>query len=153
MFYLGVLESIFDRRFEEPELAAAIVSFPGEFQGHHSLVFQKAGDAIGELDLTVAVCTDVSQFVEDVRRQDVAADYAQVGRRLVGRWFFHDGFDLSHPIYEIGAGADDTVFVGIPFRDGFDRQYGGMMPFMNFDHLRDAARIRIDEIVGQDYGE
>ena len=153
VFDLRVPEGMFDRRLDEPELTAAVVSFPNELQGHHLPVLQEASDAIGKLDLAVAVCIDVPQSVEDVWRQDVATDYAQVGRRLVGRRFFDDGFDLAYPIYQVGAGFDHAVFVGIPFGDGLDRQYGGMISFMNLDHLRDATGIGIDEIVGQDYGE
>lgn len=153
MFDLRVFQGVFDGCLEKSEFVAAIVSFPDELQGHYPPVFQKTGDAVGELDFAVGVGVDPGQGVEDVRRQNVTTDYAQVGRGLVWWWFFHDGIDLAYPIRKITAGPYYAVFVGVHPVDGLDRQYGGIILSVNFGHLRDATGVGIDEIVGEDYGE
>ena len=72
----------FDGRLEEAELVAGVVALAFEAVGVDRAAAQQVLEGVGELDFAARARVDRLQRVEDLGRQDVAADDGQVGRRL-----------------------------------------------------------------------
>ena len=90
-----MLERVFDIGLQVSELAATVEALALEPVGVHGFIVHETRDAIGELDLAAGALADALEMVEHARRQQVAADYREVGRRLVRLGLLDDALDAQ----------------------------------------------------------
>src|SRR5262245_36114933 len=81
---LGVAHAVLDACLQIAELGAAIEAPPGQPHRQHALVREQRRDCVGQLDLAARARHNFAEQVEDARREHVAADHPEVGRRLCG---------------------------------------------------------------------
>ena len=89
---------------------------------------------------------------KDVRRQDVAADDGEVGRRLVARRLLDEIAHLIDAVAEVRVGldGDDAVARDVLARHALDGEHRTVDPLEHVDQLLDRRRIRVDHVVAQD---
>jgi hypothetical protein len=75
---VGAAKREVDHRFEEPELVAGVVADASDFAGVNRPALQQLAQPVGQLNLTGPIALGERQRREDIRRQNVAADYRQV---------------------------------------------------------------------------
>src|SRR5260221_515931 len=105
-------------------------------------------ERVGELDLVAGAAADAREVVEHLGLQDVAADDAEVGRRLGGLRLLDDAAHLYEAAV-ILLDVEDAVAVGVLARHFHhcDDVAGGLV--MRLDHLRQAGLVGEDEIGGR----
>ena len=74
-------------RFQEPELVPRVVADALHFAGIDRARLEQLAQAVRELDFPRTVALRGRQRREDIRRQDVAADDGEIGRRFLTRGF------------------------------------------------------------------
>ena len=117
-------------------------------------LLQELAKAVGELDLSGPIALRHGQRGKNVRRQDVAADDGEIGRRVLAPWFFHQILDLVDAVPErLGHRRDHPVARHILHRDALDRQNGAAHPLEGIDHLLDCGRLGIDHVIAQQDGK
>ena len=99
------------RRLQEAELVAGVVADALEAVAvDRPACSQQAPQPVGELDLAARVAGRRLQGLEDVGRQDVAADDGQVGGRLVGLRLLHQVADpVDAAVVALRLAVDDAV--------------------------------------------
>ena len=81
--------------------------------------------------------------MENTRRQDVAPDNCQRGRRIFGFRFFDDGVDLFQSIRDPTC-VDDAVALGVSTGHVLDAENGATVVVKNVRHLlHDVNVVRI----------
>src|SRR6056297_2702826 len=116
---LGMLERVFDRRFQITELVAAVVVLAGELPGIDALLFQQRSNRIGQLDFTSSIRRRGLEQLEYSRRQQIPAHDRQV-RRRVGRVGFLDDRADGGQRSGFVADIDHAVAVGMFLRHALD---------------------------------
>ncbi|RWA51779.1 hypothetical protein AU476_20850 [Cupriavidus sp. UYMSc13B] len=91
-------------------------------------------------------------MVEDARRQDIAADHAQVGGGIFRRGLFHDAGHLDDALVPF-ASVDYAIGAALLRRDLFHAQHGAVVVVVDVDHLLHHRRIAVDQVVGQHDGK
>ena len=94
-----------DHRLQESELVAGVVADAFDFAGVDRPRLQQLAQAVGQLDLAGAIALGRRQRREDIRRQHVAADDRQVGRRFVARRLLDQIAHLVDALAEIARPA------------------------------------------------
>src|SRR5580765_7436232 len=103
---LGMTQAELDLRLHVAELRAAVVALARQAHREHALVFEQRGNAVGELDLAARAGRDLRQHLEDARRQNVAADHAEIGRRRRGLRLLDDAVDARGVALHLVDGHD-----------------------------------------------
>ena len=96
---------------DEAGLVAAIVALAVEGEAVEGLAADQRGHAVGELDLAARAFAESAEDRHDLGLEDVAADHAQVGRRVLGRRLLDQALHLGQPAVA-RAGRDDAVARG-----------------------------------------
>src|SRR5258705_10494549 len=78
---LRMLQSVIDSRFEEAELAAAVVATPFEREREHALLRDQALNPVRELNLATCTRRHRTQVMEDARGQHIAPHDGKRRRR------------------------------------------------------------------------
>src|SRR5574337_1405604 len=151
---LGVLQSVFDRGPQIPELAAAIVAHALELAGIRGLCSEQSLNGISQLDFAARTLAGALQTLEDSRRQQVAPHYAQGGRRLRRLGLFHDAADPIQARLQ-GFRRDDAVMRGFGTRHLLHADDAARVTRVHIAHLLQSgtAAAAIDQIVGQQHVE
>src|SRR5260370_2935043 len=84
-----VFQSDLHRGFQKPQLIACVVGFALIFKRGEAMLLNEQSQPIGKLNLASASGRSSLQAVEYFRRQNVAACYCEIWRRLSRFPFFH----------------------------------------------------------------
>ena len=110
-------------------------------------------ERVGDLDLAVLPRGGVSQHVENIRRQDIAADDAQVRRSFLFRRLLDHVGDADHAILQRLA-RDHPVLVYRASRDLLDRHDRTAELLEQLHHLgQDTVPVGDTQVVGQHHRE
>ena len=127
-----------------------------ELVGVEFSFFQQQPQTIGKLQLAARAQRRPLQQLEDARRKNVAADHRQIGGRLFRLRLLHQIRYLKQPAIEFSAhqlGLDHAICRyrrPVDLLRGDDRAPGF---FIRAHHLRQARRIGVDHVVGQQHRE
>src|SRR5712692_9407110 len=80
---LGMAQRIPHICLKVAKLGSAIVAHPLELVCQRTLILEERGDAVGQLHLAACSGFDLLEVIEDLRRQYVASDHRQIGRRVL----------------------------------------------------------------------
>src|SRR5438045_8910946 len=112
---------------------------------------------IGQLDLTARSAWRLLELVEDLRREDVAADDRQVRGRLPGLRLFDEPADLAQPAVVDalvdGLAGDHAVTARLLLRNFHHGDDRTVYLLVGVDELTDAWTIADDDVVRQDHRE
>src|SRR5262249_31674701 len=145
----------FDRRFQETELVAGIVSRSFEHVGIHGLLLEQQPNAVGELNFAAAVCAGFLQDTEDLGRQNVPADDRHIRGSLTGRRFFDyvlDAVDAAVEAFDRHA-ADHAILMDLGVGNFARRDYRSLQLFEQVDHLLHAWYSGIDDVVAEHHSK
>ena len=93
----------------------------------------------------------VADFLEDARREDVAARHAHAGWRLLGAGFFHDFFNADE-LFACGFARHDAVAFDVFQRHFLHCQNGAALLGMRRHHLAEHRRATLQahhQVIGQ----
>src|SRR5690606_39187692 len=134
--------------------ATAIEPLSLELVRQHATVLGLAHQCVGDLDFTALAGLGLLDQLEDVRRQDVAADDGEIGRRIFRLGLLDHVTDAVDVVADHLAG-DHAVLAGLLRRDFLDRDDGAAELVVQLDHLRQyRIAVEVDaQVIGQYHGE
>ncbi len=142
-------------RLHEAVHAAAVEAAAAEAVGEHPAVLGLLLEGVGDLDLAPLARFGPAQPVEDIRREDIAADDGEVARRLLGSRLLHHLLDVVEAGFHLDTG-DDAVLVGLRRVHLLDGDDAAPVLGIDLGHLPQYA-IRFvvadAQIVGQHHAE
>src|SRR5881296_2418063 len=88
----------FHRRLQEPQLVARVIAIAFETVGVDGPAAQQLLEPVGQLNLPARPRLDMSEALEDLRRQDVASDDREIRRRFRRLGLFHHVADSKQAV-------------------------------------------------------
>src|SRR5213592_5136136 len=149
---VGPRERKLDGRLEEAELVARVEALALERDRVHRTAGAQRPEGVGQLDLAARVRRRVDEDAEDVRRQHVASDDREVGRRLVRPRLLDEVEDLVHVGGDLARGDHAVLRQALP-RDALDGEHGLVVALEHVEELPHARFPRRDDVVAQEHGE
>src|SRR5438094_743519 len=149
---VGPRERKLDGRLEEAELVARVEALALERDRVHRTAGAQPPEGVGELDLAARVRRRVDEDAEDVRRQHVASDDREVGRRLVRPRLLDEVEDLVHVGGDLARGDHAVLRQALP-RDALDGEHRPGVALEHGEELVHARLPRRDDVVAQEHGE
>ena len=141
---IGATQSHLHRRFEKAYGRTRVVPGAVKLEGIRRLPFQKYFQRIGDLISTELSRLRAADRVEDLRRQNVAADDPEVRWRVLSCRLFNQILNLIDPVAKIAA-IDDAVLGDLRLRDVLDSKDATVEAVVDIQHLLDAGSFRFDE--------
>jgi hypothetical protein len=145
-------QPVLEHRLQVAELRAAIVAPPRQAHREHPFVREQRGDRVGELDLAARARRHLGEQVENLGRQNIAADYAEVGGSVGRLGLFHDAVDLRRVAPHFVHGHD-AVALRLTARHLLDAEKRGAGRAEDFRHATHRRRVGVDQIVGEQHRE
>ena len=116
------------------------------------LIAEQQRHGVGELDLAALPRTDARQRVEDGCGEDVAADHAEVRRRLLGLRLL-DEVEHAHEVIVDDLGARAPVVRDLVERELLKCHDRRAEAGMHLDHLLQQRHALVHDVVAQHDGE
>src|SRR2546422_10539659 len=149
---VGPGERELDGRLEEAELVARVEALAVERDRVHRAAGAQRPQRVGELDFAPRVRLRVGKDAKEVRRQHVASDDREVGRRLVRPRLLDEVEDLVHGGGDLTRGDHAVLRQALP-RDALDGEHGLVVALEHVEELPHARFPRRDDVVAQEHGE
>src|SRR5687768_386723 len=141
------LESERHVRRQPAESGAGIVARALELVAEDGLLVDEAADRIGQLDLAACAAAGLLEDVEDLRREDVAAQYGEVGWGVVDAWLLDQVADLDQAALLLER-VHDAVAGDLLARNALDGHHRPTMRDVGVDELpRDRVAARVEHHV------
>src|SRR5213594_4423434 len=149
---VGPGERELDGRLEEAELVARVEALALERDRVHRAAGAQSPERVGELDFAPRVRLRVGEDTKEVRRQHVASDDREVGRRLARPRLLDEVEDLVHGGGDLARGDHAVLRQALP-RDALDGEHGLVVALEHGEELVHARLPRRDDVVAQEHGE
>src|SRR5215212_4852874 len=151
------LEGELDGRLQPAHRGSSVVPRSLELVGVDRLLFHERLDRVRQLDLATGASLRLLELVEDLRRQDVAADDRQVRRCVGGRGLLDDARHapqaITVEVRVVRLAVDDAVARDLLVRDTHDRDDRRVRPLVRVDQLADRRSVSDDDVIGQQHRE
>src|SRR5215208_677267 len=147
-----MLQTIGDIGHEKTDLVAAVVSGAAKFQPEEGLLVHELDHGVGNLDLATGTFALPLDPGKNLGLKNVTARNDQIGRGRLTLGLFDHARDLER-IADVLAAADDTVAMHLVPRHLLNRDDVAARLGINIHHLPEAARLTVDQHVGQQQSE